>query len=146
MKSRVMAVVPLPGGSAGGKSEIPRALGFATGLSLLCWDLIFYGPNRCPIHHCITHRPNSPWRPSAVLPPGASAFSGWSCSGHFVPRNIMSAESFPELLQERSAVHQLSPGTVAGALDQVQYTAHHTQRPVTLGLFAAKWPWSCNSI
>lgn len=58
----------------------------------------------------------------------------------------MSAESFPELLQGRSAMRQLSPGTVAGALDQVLYTAHRTQRPVTLGLFAAKWPWSCNSV
>lgn len=58
----------------------------------------------------------------------------------------MSAESFPELLQGRSAMRQLSPGTVAGALDQVQHTAHRTQRPVILGLFAAKWPWSCNLV
>lgn len=140
-----MAVV-VTGGSTGGRLDVPPALAFATGLTLPRWDLIFHGPNRCPIRHFITHQPNIPWWPSAALPPNTSAFSCRGCSGHFIPGNMMSAESLPELLPERSAVRRLSPRTLAGAPRQVQCTAHHTQRPLTLGLSAAKWPWSRNSI
>jgi len=92
--------VPLPGHRAGGRLEIPQTLGFATALALSRCDSTFYGPSRCPIHHCITRRPNSPRWPSAILPPGVSAFSCWSWRGHFVPGNTASAESFPELLRK----------------------------------------------